>query len=359
MRSTLIILTPGFPENEADTTCLPDRQIFIRVLRDTYPHLNIIVLSFQYPFQSREYYWDGVRIIALGGKGKSGLPRRVVWFRAYQQLKQLNKDNEVIGLLSFWLDECAFIAHMFAKKHGLQNYAWMLGQDARAGNRYVSRIVNKDGSNLIALSQFLIDQFEKNYGITAQHLVASGINPAMFDTEVKERDIDILGAGFLIPLKQYHLFIEAVKIVKQSLPNVRVVLCGKGPELNNLLALAAQYGLQNNIEFKGEISHAEMLVMMQQAKVFLHPSSYEGFGTVLLEALYAGAHVISFLKPMKKSFRHHYVVADAEEMGKTALDILMDESRDHEPVLVQSVTQMAHDIMALYQPVLHNEDATA
>lgn len=350
MRNTLIILTPGFPENEADTTCLPDRQIFVRVLRDTYPDLNIVVLSFQYPFQSREYYWEGVRIIALGGKGRSGLLRRAIWLRAYQKLKQLNKENKVVGLLSFWLDECAFIAHSFAKKNGLQNYAWMLGQDARKGNRYVSRVVNKDGSNLIALSQFLIDQFEKNYGITAQHLVASGIDPTMFDTTVKDRNIDILAAGFLIPLKQYHLFIEAVKVVKQGIPNMRAVLCGKGPELDNLLALTKQYGLQNNIEFKGEISHTEMLSMMQQAKVFLHPSSYEGFGTVLLEALYAGAHVISFLKPMTKSFRHHYVVADAEEMGQTALDILMDDSRDHEPVLVQSVTQMAHDIMTLYQP---------
>lgn len=359
MRNTLIILTPGFPENETDTTCLPDRQIFVRVLHNTYPDLNIVVISFQYPFQSRDYYWEGVRIIALGGKGKSGLQRRAIWFRAYQKLKQLNKQNEVIGLLSFWLDECALIAHLFAKKHRLQHYAWVLGQDAREGNRYVSRIVNKDGGNLIVLSQFLIGQFEKNYGITPQHLVTNGVNPAMFDTAVKERSIDILGAGSLIPLKQYHLFIEAVRMVKQSLPNVRAMLCGKGPELDNLIALTREYGLQNNIEFKGGVPHTEMLSIMQRAKIFLHPSSYEGFSTVLLEALYAGAHVISFLKPMKKSFRHHYVVADTEEMGKTALNILMDESRDHEPVLVQSVTQMAHDIMALYQPALRNEEAMA
>ncbi|WP_214073081.1 glycosyltransferase family 4 protein [Mucilaginibacter sp. dw_454] len=356
MRNTLIILTPGFPENEADTTCLPDRQIFLRVLRDTYPDLNIVVLSFQYPFQSREYYWEGIRIIALGGKGKGGVPRRVIWYRAWKKLKQLHKENEVIGLLSFWLDECAFIAHMFSERYKLPNYAWILGQDARAGNRFVHRI-SADGSNLIALSQFLIDEFEKNYGFAPQHLVASGINPAMYGTPPAKRDIDILGAGFLIPLKQYHLLVETVKMVKTRYPNVRAVLCGKGPELDNLLALVRQYGLEDNIEFTGEITHAETLAMMQRTKVFLHPSAYEGFGTVLLESLYAGAHLISFLKPMKKSFDHHYVVADVNEMAQTTLNILMDENRDHEPVLIQSVTQMAEAIMELYRPVLHSEEA--
>lgn len=358
MRDTLIILTPGFPENEADTTCLPDRQIFIRVLRETYPDLNIVVISFQYPFRACEYSWHGMPVIALGGKGKSGVSRRMLWFRAYQKLKQFHKENKLIGLLSFWLDECAFIGHMFAKKNELQHFAWLLGQDARGGNRYVSKMVT-DGSNLIALSQFLKEEFERNYGVAPQHLVSNGINPQLFGGSPAVRDIDIMGAGSLIPLKQYHLLIEVVKVLTSTFPNIKVVICGDGPELQNLQDKVEAYGLQQNITFTGRLTHAETLRVMQQTKVFLHPSSYEGYSTVTLEALYAGAHVISITSPMGKAFKHHYIVANLEEMAQTALRVLLDDNRDHQPVLIQSAAQMAHEIMALYQRVPHSEEATA
>lgn len=349
MRKTLIILTPGFPENEADTVWLPDRQIFVRVLHDTYAELNIIVLSFQYPYQSCEYHWNGIRIISLGGKGKSGLSRRLLWFKARQKLKQLHQENEVIGLLSFWLDECAFIAHQFAQKHRLKNYAWLLGQDARPGNRYVSRVVT-NGGNLIALSDFVVAEFKKNYGITPQYLVPCGIDPYMFAPQPAERDIDILGAGSLIPLKQYHLLIDVVRVLKKDYPAIKAMICGMGPELQNLKERVSRYGLRANIEFKGEVSHPQMLALMQRNKVFLHPSSYEGFGNVLLEALYAGAYVVSFLRPMKEPFDRHYVVADVPEMAQTTAQILANKNSDHRPVLVYTVTQMAQGIMKIFDP---------
>lgn len=51
--------------------------------------------------------------------------------------------------------------------------------------------------------------------------------------------------------------------------------------------------LSNNIEMTGLLQHHDSVQMMQRAKLLLHPSSYEGFGIVCIEALYARAHVIS------------------------------------------------------------------
>jgi hypothetical protein len=141
MRKTLVIVTPGFPKDEADSTCMPDRQIFVRVLKETYPGLNIVVLAFQYPYEAREYYWNGIKVIALGGKNKSGLYRRITWLYAWRELKKIYSEYNVIGLLSFWLDECAFIADRFANKFKLKHHIWLLGQDARPGNKYVYRIM--------------------------------------------------------------------------------------------------------------------------------------------------------------------------------------------------------------------------
>lgn len=349
MPKTLVILTPGFPENEADTTWLPDRQIFVRVLRDTYPTLNVVVLTFQYPYQRGEYWWNGIRVIALGGKGKSGFPRRIVWLRAWQQLLRLYKEYEVIGLLSFWLDECAFVAHQFAQKHRLKNYAWLLGQDARPGNRYVAGMVT-DGSNLIALSDFVVAEFRKNYGVNPQHLVPCGVDAKMFAPRPDHRDIDILGAGSLISLKQYHLLIDVVRLLKKDFPDIKAVICGKGPELQRLKDMVSGNSLEANVAFKGEVPQQQVLALMQRSKVLLHPSSYEGFGNVLLEALYAGAYVVSFLRPMNQPFEKHYAVADMREMAQTTGKILAARNRDHNPVLINTVTQMAQDIMNIFDP---------
>ena len=69
---TIVILSPGFPRNEADSTCMPPQQLFVKALKEICPGLNIIVLAFQYPFFAGEYQWNGVKVISLGGKNKGG-----------------------------------------------------------------------------------------------------------------------------------------------------------------------------------------------------------------------------------------------------------------------------------------------
>ena len=69
---TLVILSPGFPENQADTTCMPPMQLFVKGLKDVCPGLNVIVIAFQYPNFRGEYDWNGIKVIALGGQIGAG-----------------------------------------------------------------------------------------------------------------------------------------------------------------------------------------------------------------------------------------------------------------------------------------------
>ena len=102
------------------------------------------------------------------------------------------------------------------------------------------------------------------------------------------------------------------------------MICGKGPELNNLQQMIDRLGLQGNIELGGEKSHQAAIGYMQRAKILLHTSSYEGFSTVCLEALFAGAHVISFCDPEGTPVKNWHVVRDQEEMVARALALLQD-----------------------------------
>jgi glycosyltransferase involved in cell wall biosynthesis len=191
-------------------------------------------------------------------------------------------------------------------------------------------------------------EIKKNYKITPLQVIPVGIDTSLFGTAPEKRDIDILAAGSLIPLKQYHLFVEAVGFLKKFFPGINAVICGKGPEMENLKAMAELLGLKKNIVFAGELPHTQVLALMQRTKVFLHTSEYEGFGAVLSEALYAGAHVVSFCKPMDRDYRHHYIEKNAEEMNARVLAILKNTKRGHDPVLVCTAPQIAKNVISLF-----------
>lgn len=344
---TLIILTPGFPANEDDTTCMPPQQQFVKALKNICPGLDIIVISFHYPFAASEYRWHGVRVITIGGKDRGRIIRGYTWAKVWLILKKINKEHQLLGLLSFWFGECAFVGSYFASRNRLTHYSWILGQDAKKGNKYFKWIMPKADS-LIALSDFISREVKANYGIKPLHVIPVGIDTSLFEKGNKKRDIDILGAGSLIPLKQYHLFVECVSYLKEYFPDIKAIICGKGPEMRALKNMVVAKNLNDNIVFTGELPYREVLHLMQKSKIFLHPSNYEGFGAVLSEALYSGAHVVSFCKPMNKELRHHHVAKNLDDMCNKLLAILKSIRRDHEPVLMYTIEEVAKNMISLF-----------
>ena len=333
-KEAIIILTPGFPENEDDKNCLPERQTFVKALKKANPLTAIIILSFQYPFSKKHYLWQGMDVFSFNGRNRPRLSRVMIWMCVWKKLRTLNRKYRIKAVLSFWLGECAFVGNIFTKRHHLRHYIWLLGQDARPGNKYVS-LIKPDLKALISISDFIADEFFKNYLIMPKHVVPTGIDATLFTEEPHHRNIDILGAGSLIPLKKYDLFIEIIHELVSSFPNISVVICGNGPERESLQLQINAFNLGKNITLNSEVPHTELLRLMQQSRVFLHTSSYEGFATVITEALYAGANVVSFCKPMKEPINQLYVVDNKKQMIDK-LKELLQESGPHKSVLPYS-----------------------
>jgi glycosyltransferase involved in cell wall biosynthesis len=347
MLKTLVILTPGFPENEADSTCIPPQQIFVKALKEVNPGTNIIVLTFQYPFFSGEYDWNGIKVIAFGGKKQGRISRRLIQLKVWMTLKELYKSHQIMGLLSFWLGPCAFIGSSFAKKNKLPHYSWLLGQDAKAGNKYFN-MIKPASESLIAISDFVAEKLNTNYNVLPQHVIPVGVDTALFSNADIIKDIDILGAGSLIPLKQYHVFLEVIASLKETHPDIKTMICGDGPEMKKLQATVTSMGLKNNVSLIGRLAHPDVLALMQRSKVLLHPSNYEGFSTVCLEALYAGADVVSFIRPMNEDIANWYIATDTAEMIKTLQDIFQNPKTEYQRVLPYRVQNSAKAIVGLF-----------
>ena len=344
----LVILSPGFPKDEADTTCITAQQIFVKALKEVNPSLHIIALAFQYPFRSARYQWHGVDVMAFGGKNRGGFFRIYNWMRVWLTLRKLNKQYQLIGLLSFWLGECAFIANKFAKRNRLKHFCWLLGQDARPKNKYFKWTKPNAGS-LVALSDFIADEFSKNYDIIPRHTIPPGIDPGLFKPlSNAKRDIDILGVGSLIPLKQYELFVSYINMLHRYFPGIKAIICGDGPELERLQSLIKDLGLERNVELTGEIPHRSVLAMMQRSKILLHTSSDEGFGVVCLEALYAGAQVVTTVQPMKARIENWHIVHRQLDMAHKLKELLESPRMKHKPVWPYTINDSARLMTKLF-----------
>ncbi|MBV9986168.1 MAG: glycosyltransferase [Chitinophagaceae bacterium] len=345
---TLVILSPGFAADEADSTCLPLQQELVLSINRQFPELKIVVLAFQYPFISGTYSWHGNRIIALNGRNRPGLFRLLTWLKAWRALKRLHRKEPMLGILSFWLGECAVVGHYAARSFHLPHFNWILGQDARPHNRW-ARFLKKHPEELVALSDFVSDEFAANYGVRPAQTITPGINPARYPVKPDQQNIDIIAAGSLIPVKRYELFIEIVAALRNKFPGIRVLLCGEGKARTRLQQLITEAGLQNVITLAGEKSNSEVLASMQRSRVLLHPSAYEGFGVVCLEALYAGAHVVSFCRPQHAWIRHWHYVNDKSAMLKKMEELLSDPNLDHNPVLPYSIDDTAQEMIRLFR----------
>jgi glycosyltransferase involved in cell wall biosynthesis len=275
--------------------------------------------------------------------------RRVfLWRKIWQQLRKIHRENNVTGLFSFWCGECALLGRWFGKRYSISHYCWICGQDARKQNKWM-KFIRPEAHELIAMSDFLVNEFYKNHSIKPQYVIPAAIDTMQFQSPLPSaRDIDIMGAGSLIPLKQYDVFIVVVKSLQQKLPAIKAIQCGDGEEKAKLQSMVKTSELENNLSFLGEKPHKEILQLMQRTKVFLHTSNYEGFGVVCLEALYAGAHVISFCSPMEQQFPHWHIVHTAEEMMEKALELFQTPRTEYNPVLLYSMTDTAKSIMKLF-----------
>jgi glycosyltransferase involved in cell wall biosynthesis len=355
---TFIILSPGFPAGEDDTNCLPFIQLFVKRLKELNPCLEIVVLAFQYPYSKVPYQWHGVSVYPFRGRNKGGIHRLFVWRAVSSQLKQIIKTNPVAGMLSFWLGECALLGKHFARKYHIKHYTWLQGQDARPQNKYV-RFIRPKGKELIALSDFLADEMVKNFKLQPGHIIPVGIDHRQFNATSGERTIDILGAGSLIPLKQYDIFIEMVAGLVKKFPTLRCIICGDGAQRERLEKLINENNLRQHIEMCGEIPHARLLCKMQAARIFLHPSSFEGFGMVCAEALSAGSHVVAFYQPMQLQFEHYHKASGKKEMTDILTGLLEDKNLDHSPVIPYHIEEICHRVLSLYDPERANSKQMA
>ena len=292
---SIIFLIPGFPEDETDTTSLPAVQNYVAAFARAHPELQTHVIAFQYPFARRTYAWKTATVHALAGGNKRGLRRLGTWLRAARTVARIHRATAVQALHSFWLTECTWVARLLSRLFRLGHVASIGGQEAQASNPYF-KAMNLNGAILTAGSAFAAETFAQHARRRVDHVIPLGLDTeylAQIDAPA-ERDIDVLGVGSLLPVKNYAGFIDVVARLKPAFPQLRACIVGEGPLHDALQRQIEERGLQEHIMLAGSVPRDAAFGYMLRSKVFLHTAHYESQGYVFLEALFAGLPVVCF-----------------------------------------------------------------
>ena len=100
----------------------------------------------------------------------------------------------------------------------------------------------------------------------------------------------ILGAGRLVPQKDFETLIKAFAIVKRTLP-AKLVILGEGKEREKLEQLIKDLKLEGDVSLPGFTNNPYKY--MKKSSIFVLSSRFEGFANVLVEAMALGTPVVS------------------------------------------------------------------
>ena len=111
----------------------------------------------------------------------------------------------------------------------------------------------------------------------------------------------VLAVGSLIERKGVHDLLEALPEVRKVSGDVHLVYAGDGVLRERLLRRAAELGLSGQVHLAGIVDRNELPAYFSQAAAFCLPSTFEGLGMVVMEALCSGCEVVLSSLPVLKN----------------------------------------------------------
>ncbi len=188
---------------------------------------------------------------------------------------------------------------------------WFPGNQGFATKVLVPKSIKKARA-VIAVSQSTKDSLVARFKTNAQkiHVVYEGFTPRQQKTLAQESLWEEWNNQFLLEDTPYVLFLGTIEPRKNLVRLIKAfnLVLAKNPRLqNHQLILAGQRGWKyeevmrqvarsafgHRIKLLGYVSHADKLQLMRNAKLFVFPSLWEGFGLPVVEAMSLGTPVVT------------------------------------------------------------------
>jgi phosphatidylinositol alpha-1,6-mannosyltransferase len=170
-------------------------------------------------------------------------------------------------------------------------------------NRLIEKRVIERSEHVITVSEFSRRQLANELGVRVDHVsvIHNGVDerfaPGPRDLALAERlglgtRPAVLFLGGLKARKNVDLLLSVWPRLRQLVPGAVLVIAGTGPLDRALRQRAAALGLGDSVVFCGRVAEEDKVRYYQLADVFVSPSSLEGFGLSVAEAMSCGLPVL-------------------------------------------------------------------
>lgn len=150
--------------------------------------------------------------------------------------------------------------------------------------------INREDYNRLQKFNVKKKAYIHGVGINTGRLQPSGIETNLRkELGIPDNAFIVLSVGELNENKNQKVILQALVLLRD--PDIHYVLCGKGDQLENLKALAAQSGLVGNVHFLGY--RKDLYGIYAQSDIFAMPSRREGLPVASLEAMYCGLPLVT------------------------------------------------------------------
>ncbi|UCD54010.1 MAG: glycosyltransferase family 4 protein [Dehalococcoidia bacterium] len=143
--------------------------------------------------------------------------------------------------------------------------------------------------------QFVSKHFPGSYEI-----IPNGVDTEHFSPDVSPIDefcdgkMNILFVGRLEKRKGADYLLKAYKLVKQGIPNSRLIIAGPGTRLRAKYEKQVEESGLRDVVFAGFVSYEDLPRYYKTADVFCTPAiGWESFGIILLEAMAVGTPIVA------------------------------------------------------------------
>ena len=113
------------------------------------------------------------------------------------------------------------------------------------------------------------------------------------DTDIRFLAVCYMVNKAMLQKKGIDILLRAWKNVCAKIPNARLTIGGGGQGIQKAVEWCREYGIEQTVEFTGQLSRNQVAEQMQACDVFVLPSRYETFGVVYIEAMACGKPVIA------------------------------------------------------------------
>ncbi|MBX2817436.1 MAG: glycosyltransferase family 4 protein [Saprospiraceae bacterium] len=311
----VLILTPGFAEDEGDTTCLVYLQKYVQGL--IHRGVRVTILTLHYPMREVKYSWHGAEVTSLGGSNIPYAQRLPLWRKAINRAKSLIRSNGCQVMHSMWLRECTLLGSWISRSCAIPHIFTAMGTDVLPHiNRFLwFRMFFRGG--MVFVSDFHRSQYPYK-GQAEQHIIPWGM-PSYLGPIKQEREIDILFVGFMSEVKRGALFLEVLRQVVDQRPDLRVMMVGEDYSGGVLEERIRQLGLEQICQMTGLMENAAVLELMGRSKTLVHTSRFESQGFVFMEALSRGMNIVSMRVGLAQDRREWVCVEHVHEFPEAIL----------------------------------------